>query len=1290
MRIPPAVACLFVCSAIPSLAQEVGQGSPNDYVRGLFLNAYHRGTFAQIAVVPPLGAVKKFGTTGYVQEFTDSTKAGSKMALVKADLSVVNSDTGSGNVYQVFSDLYTYYSTVTVATAGYPVMDTQQCPGASCNYQLFDKRYALFVYSAGSNDVTNITVREPFYSHWDISNLGSALTAEVATTSASGAAATVQTFAQGALFNMTAGASTGRFITVRQPIFSLYSANKSLGLPVSDELSLPNGNKQQRFEGGAIEYGPTTGPVLKMPVSRVVLQATSTPVRLKLGETAALQTAVFTADGSVAGDRAVAFTTSNSRVVAVQPSGQGVTLRAVGGGQAIVTAISEGKSSAPVPVIVSAPCCAIGEGAPSSAAQQIFVDAVQRARVLLQVPTADRAHRVGNGYVQEFQGAEPNTARRYLVAVSDRSAQGYVVSGAVLDRYESFGGPAQSLGYPTSDASPGGRQNFEGGAIAGAPGRVVSGALLAKWANLGYETGPVGSPTGDASPVLTFAGTTGIAQAFEKGLLLAATVGPESGKAHFVSGLVLSKYTSLGSATGSLGLPVTDEFVSVGRRRQDFEGGSIDYAAGDADAKLTLRDRKPTVSATPLAVAAGTRVRLTVSGFADGSTLRISVAGQPDFLVKTSNGSYTWEVAIGPTAPTASVLVKAVDVANAAATAQVTYTVKSVAEIKAQLSKLAGDSQTGSPGAVLPQALKILLRDDSGNPLPGAAVKFSASPGASVDPQSTTTDQNGQAQTVLRLPPSEAAVLVTAEAYRQVATFSGLATATSLNFPKFIQAGSETIGQGTDTIASKGALLTAVASIIRYHQDRGELGTPRGLADPSALNQFLKTFCTYDSTGGQVCDGYITAASGSEQILNLWRAGEFVLNNLAVSVETPDIVTARDFAGQGSPVLIALSLKAGTVPAGAHYVVATGVASDGTVLIQDPNPVFGRTNLNAYATGFAVNGSTYTGTVSGVVRLLPRRPSETGFVVSTTNRNISIVSQAGECGATFSVPDVTATGSIPTQTPGVFNQKFCDGSQSVYELDLVIADGFQAAVTDLADLGGRTELSGGGAASFRLSRPGAQLVVSPQEVSIGSRSIVNAATFTLDMAPGGIVSAFGNGLARDGSPTVVEVNGLTARLLSASPFQLNFQLPSTLPAGTNIVRITSPYGSVEQQIDVQVVAPAVFRLPSLGPDRGAVVNQDGKINRSGAAAKRGSTIVIYGTGLGSVIASGQLSVVVTPVTVILNGTELPVAFAGLTPGFIGLYQINLAIPLSTPPDLAVSLSVRQGKVESSPVLVAIE
>jgi uncharacterized protein (TIGR03437 family) len=56
----------------------------------------------------------------------------------------------------------------------------------------------------------------------------------------------------------------------------------------------------------------------------------------------------------------------------------------------------------------------------------------------------------------------------------------------------------------------------------------------------------------------------------------------------------------------------------------------------------------------------------------------------------------------------------------------------------------------------------------------------------------------------------------------------------------------------------------------------------------------------------------------------------------------------------------------------------------------------------------------------------------------------------------------------------------------------------------------------------------------------------------------------------------------------------------------------------------------------------------------------------------------------------LNNTSLPVAFAGLTPGFVGLYQVNLAIPAATPPGLLIPLSLLASNVASNTVVVAIQ
>jgi len=57
---------------------------------------------------------------------------------------------------------------------------------------------------------------------------------------------------------------------------------------------------------------------------------------------------------------------------------------------------------------------------------------------------------------------------------------GYVVAGAMLGQYMALGGPAGALGYPLADATAGGRQTFEHGALAGNP---VNWSAEACWRN---------------------------------------------------------------------------------------------------------------------------------------------------------------------------------------------------------------------------------------------------------------------------------------------------------------------------------------------------------------------------------------------------------------------------------------------------------------------------------------------------------------------------------------------------------------------------------------------------------------------------------------------------------------------------------------------------------------------------------------------------------------------------------------------------------------------------------------
>src|SRR5204863_1753038 len=88
-------------------------------------------------------------------------------------------------------------------------------------------------------------------------------------------------------------------------------------------------------------------------------------------------------------------------------------------------------------------------------------------------------------------------------------------------------------------------------------------------------------------------------------------------------------------------------------------------------------------------------------------------------------------------------------------------------------------------------------------------------------------------------------------------------------------------------------------------------------------------------------------------------------------------------------------------------------------------------------------------------------------------------------------------------------------------------------------------------------------------------------------------------------------------------------------------------------VDVAPAQPAIF----------AIVPQ--------APAKVGDVLVVYASGLGPVnpqIPTGAaastttLSTVTGQVQVTIGDKTAPVAFAGLAPGFVGLYQINVAVP----------------------------
>jgi uncharacterized protein (TIGR03437 family) len=153
-----------------------------------------------------------------------------------------------------------------------------------------------------------------------------------------------------------------------------------------------------------------------------------------------------------------------------------------------------------------------------------------------------------------------------------------------------------------------------------------------------------------------------------------------------------------------------------------------------------------------------------------------------------------------------------------------------------------------------------------------------------------------------------------------------------------------------------------------------------------------------------------------------------------------------------------------------------------------------------------------------------------------------------------------------------------------------------------------------------------------------------------------------------------------------------------------VVRTTRADGgqalTVPETITVAAARPAIFTTNEQGTGQGAIRNQNSSPNSASNPAARGSVVQIFATGLGAtnpVVPSGQpapsaepLSRVVAGVEARIGGQPAAVQFAGLAPGFVGLYQVNVVVPPGVEPGLAVELLLIQNGVPSNPVTLAVQ
>ncbi|HYA17754.1 MAG TPA: putative Ig domain-containing protein [Bryobacteraceae bacterium] len=188
------------------------------------------------------------------------------------------------------------------------------------------------------------------------------------------------------------------------------------------------------------------------------------------------------------------------------------------------------------------------------------------------------------------------------------------------------------------------------------------------------------------------------------------------------------------------------------------------------------------------------------------------------------------------------------------------------------------------------------------------------------------------------------------------------------------------------------------------------------------------------------------------------------------------------------------------------------------------------------------------------------------------------------------------------------------------------------------------------------------------------------------LAPGTVVALYGSGLASAAAqpaalplPTSVNgtqviVGGIAAPLYYTSSGQINAQIPFELDAESQYDVVISANGAL--------TTPQAIQLTPASP--GVAANSDttiiaehanGALITSSSPAQPGETIVVFLAGMGATnvnVASGSgspsnpLAQMPTSsgVSVTVDSTPASIGFAGLTPGAVGLYQINFRVPSS--------------------------
>ena len=212
------------------------------------------------------------------------------------------------------------------------------------------------------------------------------------------------------------------------------------------------------------------------------------------------------------------------------------------------------------------------------------------------------------------------------------------------------------------------------------------------------------------------------------------------------------------------------------------------------------------------------------------------------------------------------------------------------------------------------------------------------------------------------------------------------------------------------------------------------------------------------------------------------------------------------------------------------------------------------------------------------------------------------------------------------------------------------------------------------------------------------------------LSPGDVAAVFGSNLATTSastqkvplvtafSGTDLRIAGLDAPLFYVSPGQLTVQIPAELSGNRqySVIGIVNGALTLPDTIDLVPVSPGISVLSD-----GSLIAQHGDFSlvTPQNPAHLGETLVMYLVGMGATnptVASGQpapgaepFARPLAPPTVTIDNLPAAIAFAGMTPSGVGLFQINFTVPKTARTGVPLNVVVSQAGVAANATTLTV-